>query len=125
MKTRIGIGALAGLLLAAGGLRAQEAPEVERVRPHLQVLQDPHDISLYYRAGGAGPSLSETLASRYPIASFYRLQRTPSPFGYSRFWTTGYEPRRSYAVGRNGDLFLFAPFLAPMGPLAGAFWEPR
>jgi hypothetical protein len=129
MKTRMAVGALLGMLVSIGPLWAQEASgdEVQRERPHLQVLQDPHQIALYYRAGSNAPSLSESLASRYPISSFYHAQTVPSPYGYSQFWTSGYAPQRRYArvLSRNGDLFLFAPFLAPMGSLSRAFWEAR
>ena len=53
----------------------------------------------------------------------------PGGYGYSNFWTGGYAAPRPgltmgyrRSIGQNGDLFLFAPvFLAPVGPLAGAF----
>ncbi|HWX24961.1 MAG TPA: hypothetical protein VN083_07970 [Vicinamibacteria bacterium] len=131
MKTLMGVLAIA---LMAGGVHAQDAQDDDRAntpRPHIQVLQDPHEIASFYRSsqqgyGSSAGGIGDALASRYPIASFYRAH-SPSPFGYSRFWTSGYG-RRGFArtIGRNGDLFLFAPtFLAPMGPLAGAFFEAR
>ena len=34
------------------------------------------------------------------------------------------DPLRPYrgAIGENGDLFLAVPFLAPVGPISGAFF---
>jgi hypothetical protein len=115
------------LALAAGTGWAQEITE-ETVtvvrRPHIQVLQDPHDIASFYRQG-AGGQLSEALASQYPIASYYHARQSsaPNPYGYSRFWTS--QQSRARTLGRNGELFLFAPFLAPMGPLTGGFMVAR
>jgi hypothetical protein len=115
---------LVALALAAGTGFAQEITD-ETVtvvrRPHIQVLQDPHDIASFYRQG-AGGQVSEALASQYPIASYYHSRQgqgasVANPYGYSRFWTS--EGSRARNFGRNGELFLFAPFLAPMGPLAG------
>jgi hypothetical protein len=142
------IGALAMALLAVGAFAQEEEKQEDRPRPHLQVLQDPHEIASFYRSSQSydnfvemrGPvGIGDAMANRYPIASFYRA-RAASPYGYSRFWTGGSSPngysrfwttgyaQGGYArvIGRNGDLFFFAPtFLAPMGPLAGAFFEAR
>jgi hypothetical protein len=117
---------LAGVFLTGGILRAQQVEEeVQESRPHLQVLGHPYEIASFYR-GDAHTSLSEALASRYPISSFYQAHQA-SPYGYSQFWTSGTQPYGHYArsLSRNGDLFLFAPFLAPVGTLTRALWEPR
>ena len=34
-----------------------------------------------------------------------------------------YGPAFRETIGENGDLYLFAPFLAPMGALAGAYYR--
>jgi hypothetical protein len=153
------LAAVAALLLVSGAAtaRAQETPaptpapaQVDELdnepappRRHLQVLQDPHDISSFYRSSqGSEPSDFGYEASgtgdRYPIAGFYRAGARGR---YSMFWTSGYgSGRNGYAMGRrgrgligarrpralglNGDLCLFAPtFLAPVGPLTGVFFE--
>lgn len=111
----------------------QAAPPETR-RP-LRVLENPYDISSFYRSSdglvfGAEGGASE----RYPIAGFYRQRSGSSRYGYSQFWTSGYSDRGRgrarlaigfrRAIGENGDLFLFAPaILAPMGPLTGVFFE--
>jgi hypothetical protein len=154
------LAAVAAFLLVSGaavGARAQETPapapapaeadeldnEPAAPRHHIQVLQNPYDISSFYRSSqGSGqedfayePSAS---SDRYPIAGFYRAGARGR---YSMFWTNGYGygrngygmgpvrgrgligARRSHALGLNGDLCLFAPFLAPVGPLNGVFFE--
>ncbi len=131
--------AFAVLALAlAGGALAQEAEE-EQSRPEparrIKVLQNPYDIASFYRSSQGQDyfGYADPLASRYPIASFYRSRQGggyfPGGYGYSAFWTGGYAAPRPgltigyrRSIGQNGDLFLFAPvFLAPVGPLAGAF----
>jgi hypothetical protein len=87
-------------LSLVGGTSAQEAeneqPRREPATTH-KVLQNPYDI-----------------------ASFYRSSQGQSYFGYAGEDALASRYRRS--IGQNGDLFLFAPvFLAPIGPLAGAF----
>jgi hypothetical protein len=148
--------AIAFLLVsgAAATVRAQEKPAPTQVderddeatapRRHIQVLQNPYEISSFYRSSQASsqtdfayePSAS---SEKYPIAGFYRAGARGR---YSTFWTNGYgrngygygtvalrgrsliAPRRSRALGLNGDLCLFAPtFLAPVGPLTGVFFE--
>jgi len=151
------LAAVAAFLLVSGAAlsaRAQEKPapapaqadeldnEPEAPRHHIQVLQNPYDISSFYRSSqGSGqddfayaPSASN---EKYPIAGFYRAGARGR---YSMFWTNGYGTngygtgqvrgrgligaRRSHALGLNGDLCLFAPtFLAPVGPLTGVFFE--
>jgi hypothetical protein len=117
-------------------------------RPHIQVLQNPYDISSFYRSSQeSGTSelgyAPEEATGRYPIASFYRAGSAASG-RYSQFWTSGYGSYGTYgnptrqrrrgqgligharprALGLNGDLMLFAPtFLAPVGPLTGVFFE--
>jgi hypothetical protein len=110
-------------------------------RPQIRVLQHPYDLASFYRADGQQPGFYERAAGAYPISSYYR--GGVSARGYSRFWTTGYGPRpvgvvpygpygRRGAVpyldyrdriGENGDLFLMAPILAPIGPLSDVFFS--
>jgi len=132
---------LAGLALAlaAGVARAQEPAEEEDARPQpprrtIRVLENPYDIASFYRShqgdyfGYQPPGAGD----RYPIASFYRLGGGRGD-GYSRFWTGGYSARSRAGlvlgyrrrIGDNGDLYLFAPFLAPVGPLSGVFLGER
>ena len=138
--------AVLGLALLGGVARAQEAEDEEiRREPvrKIKVLENPYDISSFYRSSqgepyfGYDPGQDDGRypiagfyrgegSSRYPIAGFYRSRQ--SSYGYAPFWNHGYGYRRSGAVvgyrrriGENGDLFLFAPFLAPLGPLNGAF----
>jgi hypothetical protein len=130
----------------AGAAWAQEAKDDEEARSEpvrrIRVLQNPYDISSFYRSdpsanyfGYQGPSLD--YRGPYSVAGFYRSQPSPTyppaagPYAYGRFWNSGYGRggvvvgfRRR--IGQNGDLFLLAPtFLAPVGPLAGAFFEGR
>ena len=114
---------------------AEELAAQPDTRRPLRVLENPYDISSFYRSSdglvfGAEGGASE----RYPIAGYYR-QRS-SGYGYAQFWTNGYYDRgrgRGHAglgigyrraIGENGDLFLFAPaILAPVGPLTGVFFD--
>jgi hypothetical protein len=146
--------ALFVLMSSAAAARAQETPAPAPVpaeaqedeqaaapRRHIQVLENPYDISSFYRSSQGSEPVDfgyepERANSRYPIASFYR-SRGSMPGGYSMFWTAGYDSqrargrgrgligaRRHRALGLNGDLCLFAPtFLAPVGPLTGVFFE--
>jgi hypothetical protein len=110
---------------------AVEEEEEDRPEPlhRIRVLQHPYDIASFYRAG-EGSGFYSGASERYPIASFYR-SRQSSPYG--RFWALGYggRDRRGRtlfrrSIGENGDLYLFAPVvLAPVGPLSGAFLDPR
>jgi hypothetical protein len=124
--------AMLALTMAAGIARAQEADPEEKPQPvrKIKVLQNPYDIASFYTSHqGEYFGLDQGSQSRYPIAGFYR-SRQASPYGYAQFWTNGYGYRRAGAstryrrrIGENGDLFLFAPtFLAPIGPLNGAFF---
>ena len=119
-----------------------EAAAQPETRRHIQVLENPYDISSFYRSSdglvfGSYGGASE----RYPIAGFYRQHGGSGRYGYSQFWTNGYSDRGwargrttrggrgrmglgfRRAIGENGDLFLFAPaFLGPVGPLTGVFF---
>lgn len=135
-------------LLGAAAYGAQEAtPETPAVdaedqaaaqpetRRHIRVLENPYDISSFYRSSDGLVFGPEGGASeRYPIAGFYRQRSGSSRYGYSQFWTSGYSDRGRgrarlgigfrRAIGENGDLFLFAPaILAPVGPLTGVFFD--
>jgi hypothetical protein len=137
---------LAVLTLAAAVAAAQEAPQAgdEREksqpageqpapRPAIRVLQNPYDISSFYRSGESplGPWAGLPADPAYRIADFYRAHQGGYPggaYGWSAFWTNGYRaarpaPMRPYrrTIGENGDLFLAVPFLAPVGPISGAF----
>jgi len=121
----------------------------------IRVLENPYDIASFYRSSQSRydyypvyPGLysgyggyAAPVDPRYPIAGYYR-QGMPSGtrYGYSAFWTSGYAGRgygfgasgpgfrHGYRrrIGQNGDLFLMAPtFLAPVGPLSGAFFDAR
>jgi hypothetical protein len=123
----------------AGAAFAQEAEdEAARREPATthKVLQHPYDIASFYRSSQGqdyfGYAGDDPVASRFPIASFYRSRQgggSPGGYGFSAFWSGGYAAPRPgltvgyrRSIGQNGDLFLFAPvFLAPVGPLAGAF----
>jgi hypothetical protein len=117
----------------AGQEAAAPAPEKEdeaqAPRPAIRVLQHPYDISSFYRSGESplGPWAGLPNNPAYRIADFYRSPR--SAYGWSAFWTNGYgarrpAPLRPYrgTIGENGDLFLAVPFLAPVGPISGAFF---
>jgi hypothetical protein len=129
------------ILAVAGGAQAQEAEEREESRPEpthrIKVLQHPYDIASFYRSSEErnyfGYQPLPEVASRYPIAGYYRSQQQNVPYGYGPFWGGGYGygSRPSglsigyrQRIGERGELFLFFPtFLAPVGPLAGAFFE--
>ncbi len=145
--------ALAPLALAPLALAQEKAAEESQTeakaepRPAIRVLQNPYDISSFYRSGGSADGGWAGLASdpAYGIAGFYRSQgggnsiasfyrsqagTMRSPYGWSRFWTNGYGARRPAplpgfrrSLGQNGDLFLVVPFLAPVGPISTAFFE--
>jgi hypothetical protein len=137
----------AKVVLAASLATAQdEAREPQRKdsRPEIKVLQHPYDIASFYRSSGRSSwgFVSEPIygygtgswEERYPIASFYRQGgASHNPFGYSRFWSQGYEqpisgPRFGYrrTIGSNGDVLLMVPtVLAPFGPIAESFSPER
>jgi len=155
MKSLAAVAAFVLVSGAAVSVRAQETPAPAQVeerdddeaaapRHHIQVLQNPYEISSFYRSSQAGSQTDfayepSAASEKYPIAGFYR---SGARGRYSMFWTNGYGygrngygtgalhgrgligARRSRALGLNGDLCLFAPtFLAPVGPLTGVFFE--
>jgi len=115
-------------------------------RREIRVLQDPYDLASFYRSSSSGRpyfvyglppygsysgGFHESTRGRYPIASYYRQGGGGH---YSAFWQSGYGarpvvrpgvygPAFRETIGENGDLYLFAPFLAPMGALAGAYYR--
>jgi hypothetical protein len=135
------------LSLLAAAASAQEAPETPAVeeeadevaqpdtRRKIRVLENPYDISSFYRSSDGLVFGPEGGASdKYPIAGFYRQRGGSGAYGYSQFWTNGYSGGRRgraplvigfrRAIGENGDLFLFAPaILGPVGPLTGVFFD--
>jgi hypothetical protein len=118
------------LSLVAAGASAQEATEKqEDARPAIRVLKNPYEISSFYRSGESplGPWAGLPNDPAYRIADFYRSPR--AAYGWSAFWTNGYSAPRPTpllpyrrSIGENGDLFLAVPFLAPVGPISGAFF---
>ncbi len=119
----------------APAAQAEQTTAMEATpRRSIRVLQDPYDLASFYRAGGSSPDGWAGLQNdpAYRIAGFYRSQAgegAGSAYGWSRFWVGGYGARRpspfaSYrrTIGENGDLFLMVPFLAPVGPISGAFF---
>ena len=101
-------------------------------RKHIQVLQNPYDISSFYRSsqGSYGTSFgSAPVDPRYPIAGYYRSRQSrPAPLAAPMIWNSygafGPGIRGQQLPGRTflrpGELFLFAPtFLAPFGPFTG------
>jgi hypothetical protein len=146
--TKPGLWALLLTLAVAAPLAAQEAKPAEEVAPapdderpaptrKIRVLENPYDIAKFYRSSQArpfdieGPPLGSPFENPYAIAGYYRSQAArPGGYGYSQFWSLGYSRRGRVApgfghrMGRNGDLFLFAPtVLAPVGPLNGVFFD--
>jgi len=119
-------------LTAVVAVTAQEPAREEAetdTRPAIRVLKNPYDISSFYRSGESplGPWAGLPNDPAYRIADFYRSPRPA--YGWSAFWTNGYAaarpaPLRPFrrSIGENGDLFLAVPFLAPVGPISGAFF---
>jgi hypothetical protein len=111
-----------------------ERPAVESTAPRrmIRVLRNPYDLASFYRAGGSAPGGWAGLADdpAYGIAGFYRQGGARnSRYGWSAFWTNGYNAPRPVpflgyrrTIGENGDLFLVVPYLAPVGPISGAFF---
>jgi hypothetical protein len=117
---------------AAAGVAAQEPaaePAATDTRPQIRVLRNPYEISSFYRSGESplGPWAGLPNDPAYRIADFYRSKHPA--YGWSAFWTNGYAAARPApflpyrrSIGENGDLFLAVPFLAPVGPISGAFF---
>jgi len=137
MRTPMAAVAVLVLGTVAMAQEATEAREPEASRPErpaIRVLQHPYDISSFYRSGESplGPWAGLPNDPAYRIADFYRSRQggyPGTPHGWSAFWTSGYQaprpaPFRPYrrTIGENGDLFLAVPFLAPVGPISGAFF---
>jgi hypothetical protein len=143
---------LAGLVLmgaAAGALAQEQEPavrsddqreqaEATAPRKKIRVLEDPYQISSFYRSRQSRATvfgfddqmapLPRVSDNPYAISSYYRSRQGGGGYGYSQFWTSGYGNARGRRlgygrrIGANGDLFLIAPtIMAPVGPLTGAF----
>ncbi len=122
----------------ASGATPKAAAETEETdaapRPALRVLRHPYEISSFYRSGESplGPWAGLPADPSYRIADFYRSRQgsgAGGAYGWSAFWTSGYRAPRAApllpyrrTIGENGDLFLAVPFLAPVGPISGAFF---
>lgn len=140
-KTRT-IATVALLFGLVGPVRSQEpttatASEDQRERPlrTIRVLQSPHDLASFYSARPGSPRVTPPVPHdpAYALASYYRSRDTgpapgPGPWMWAAFWARGYAARRPApfvgyrrSIGEHGDLFLAVPFLAPVGPLSGAF----
>ncbi len=138
----IALAALAPAVLAqekkpAAPAEAPAVTEEGTQRPAIRVLRTPYDLASFYRSGGGSPEGWAGLANdpAYAIAGAYRSQDVSgearrSPYGWSRFWTSGYSARRPLpfpayrrTLGENGDLYLVVPFLAPVGPITSAFFD--
>jgi hypothetical protein len=124
-----------GLAAASAGAQTPADDETAPQEPvrKIRVLENPYDIASFYRSHqGEYFGLQASGVERYPIAGFYR-QGGGQGYGYSRFWTLGYSGRGRSGmtfryrrrIGDNGDLYLFAPFLAPVGPLSSVFLGDR
>ena len=117
----------------------EEPEEAQAERRPLRVLENPYDISSFYRSSegglfmvgpgyGYGSGYGDPANEKYPIAGYYRQRG--AGYGYSAFWTNGYGGYPAYggvngghrgqhrggrglgfrrSIGENGDLFLFAP----------------
>jgi hypothetical protein len=142
MRKGLAVAALLALGLAVP-VAAQDSPSNEardeqpaRPRRALRVLQNPYDLASFYRSRetyfGAPPLAGDPA---YNLASFYRSDGEGSAgpaWGRAPFWAAGYgagygSRRAAYpgyrrSIGDNGDIFLAVPFLAPVGPLSGAFF---
>lgn len=122
---------LFGVAAATGASAQEPASEASSPdpRPQIRVLRSPYEISSFYRSGESplGPWAGLPNDPAHGIAGFYRSQRPA--YGWSAFWTNGYAAPRPLpfvpyrrSIGENGDLFLAVPFLAPVGPISGAFF---
>ncbi len=121
--------------MPADEARTEEAQPAARKK--IRVLEDTYDISSFYRSRQSRgvmfgyeeeQALGRVSDDPYAIAGYYRSRQGSGGYGYSRFWTNGYGGTRGRRfgfgrrIGANGDVFLIAPtFLAPLGPLTGAF----
>ena len=145
MRKTMVLAAVAAAVMVAAGASAQESQEPqegvtqEEARPEparkIRVLEDPYDISSFYRSRQSNRGLfgyeesqpsGNAYENPYAIAGYYRSRQQRSAYGYSAFWAGGYGDRgmrRGFGrrIGTHGDLFLIAPtILAPIGPLSGS-----
>jgi hypothetical protein len=129
-------GLIVSLILTASVSRAQEQGDEAEPRPEprrrIRVLEDPYQISSFYRSsqepvaplyfGEAPLTNRRSMTDRYPIAGYYRQGGGQGQ--YSRFWSQsgGTRPRAygfrgSRRVGAS-ELCLLAPtLLGPVAPL--------
>jgi len=102
-------------------------------RRMIRVLQHPYDLASFYRSSADGWRSTRggvPMDPAYALASFYRSDRSGPGMPWAPFWANGYgygERPSGYlgyrrSIGENGELFLAVPFLAPVGPLSGAFF---
>ena len=89
---------------AVPAAQAQEAEESrETPRPAIRVLQNPYDLSSFYRSGESplGPWAGLPNDPAYRIADFYRAHEGGYPgtaHGWSAFWTNGYRAPAARAL---------------------------
>ena len=141
MLKRWAVGTVLVMALSSPSWGQEAAPEEQGdERPatpthSIRVLQHPYDIASFYRSSQGGPYVLGAMGAvdpRYAIAGYYRSSQGGyagyAPWG-SPFWCGGYTTPRAtpfigyhQSIGENGDLFLVVPFLAPVGPLSGAFF---
>jgi hypothetical protein len=116
-----------GQVAASGTLEEADAAPRRMIR----VLQNPYDLASFYRSTQDPWGVPRPLPSdpAYALASFYRSDRSgPIVPPWAAFWAGGYAPRPTgylgyrQSIGENGELFLAVPFLAPVGPMCGAFF---
>jgi hypothetical protein len=142
MRTLSVVAAVLVVGLAGPALSQEPAPpppEEETARPvrSIRVLQSPYDLASFYSSRPGQSSVMPPVPHdpAYALASFYRSRQSgpppgmpPGPWLWAAFWARGYGARGPTpfvgyrrSIGENGDLFLAVPFLAPLGPLNGAF----
>jgi hypothetical protein len=91
--------------------------------------RSPRSTAPASRRSARGRACPATPPTASPTSTARARAATAGGYGWSAFWTNGYAARRPAplrpyrrAIGENGDIFLLVPFLAPVGPVSGAFF---